>query len=154
MRDGVTDFGITIRPLSVPAHHDLRRGFLVFLGQRLDQRLVEHPSPPCASGLRIRSRCGAWRSGAQLALLQQRVQLYLVDDRRHVGFIQQALQVRRMEVAYADAFHRALIAQLDQFAPGGDVLILLRARPVDQVKINIVQPEFSKLVSSAASGSP
>ncbi len=29
--------------VQVPAHHDLRRSLLVFLGQRLDQRLVEYP---------------------------------------------------------------------------------------------------------------
>nr|BAO20972.1 2,5-diketo-D-gluconate reductase A [Serratia marcescens] len=129
--------------VQVPAHHNLRRGFLVFFGQRLDQRLVEYAftalrqRAPGFGGDMVRGV-----PGAQLALLQQRVQLDLVDDRRHVGFIQQTLQVRRMEVAYADAFHQALFAQLDQLAPGGDVLILLRARPVDQIQIHIVQLEL------------
>ena len=50
MRDGVTDFGITIRPLSASAPRSAP-GFFVFSASALISGWSNTPSPPCASGL-------------------------------------------------------------------------------------------------------
>ena len=72
-----------------------------------------------------------------------RVELYLVDVRCH-ALIEQALQVRWLEVGRTDGAHQASTEQRDQARESLDIAILVGVGPVHQQQIEIVQPEAAQ----------
>src|SRR5919199_1680160 len=78
---------------------------------------------------------------AQLPLLVERMELHLIHDRHDAGLVHQPSQVMRLEVRHPDRPDTSLPAQPDQRAPGLDVLLPARARPVDEVQVERLQPE-------------
>src|SRR6478752_5122434 len=69
------------------------------------------------------------------------MQLDLVDRRGEEGQVDDVGEVFSMEVAHADGPGVAVLLPLHQAAPAVDILALLARRPVDQVQIDVVQPE-------------
>ena len=90
-------------------------------------------------GLRGDAALGVER--AQRALLKARMQLDLVDRRRHAGLADDPLQMLGGEIGDADRFREPLLAQLDQRAPRLDIEPALRRRPMDEVEVDIVELE-------------
>ena len=87
--------------------------------------------------------------GGDLRLLVGRVQLDLVDRGNGVGLGDQPLEVRHHEVRDADAPGLAVLANLLERTPGLDIAVLRRGRPVDQVQVDLLEPE---LVEAACHG--
>ena len=79
--------------------------------------------------------------GAQLGLLEVRVQLDLVDGRQLLGLALEPLEVLDAEVGDADRARVALLLDPFEGAPGVEVAVLARHRPVDQVEVDVVHPE-------------
>ena len=143
MREGVTDLGMT----TLPSWTCQRR--TTWAGVRESRCAI-----PVIDGVLEQLAAGGQRApglgddavlgveGAQLALLQVRVQLDLVEGRQLAGLVEQPLQVRGLEVADpggADAAlrsaARAARARCRRSAS------LRRHRPVDQVEVDDVQAE-------------
>ena len=78
---------------------------------------------------------------AHLRLREARVQLDLVDRRRHAGVVDDAGEVLLGEVGDADRAHQPVLLQLDERAPRLDVLALAGVGPVDEVQVDALEPE-------------
>ena len=85
---------------------------------------------PCAA---LYSRAAVRASG--------RVELDLVDRRRHPGLRDQPVQVRRLEVGDTDRPGLPRRQQRREGLPGVDVQVAGRQRPVDQQQVDVVQSE-------------
>ncbi len=72
-------------------------------------------------------------------LRQRRVQLDLVQRGRDARLVDQATQMRLVEVRDADGPHAPFVAQADQRLPAVDIGVHRRQRPVDQVQVQIIQ---------------
>jgi hypothetical protein len=79
--------------------------------------------------------------GDQRPLGEQRVQLNLIDTGHDTGRGDEPLQVRRVKVRDTDRSSESALAQLEQALPGLDIPAQGRLRPVDQVEIDVVQPQ-------------
>ncbi len=77
----------------------------------------------------------------QLRLRQPRMQLDLVDRRNDAGGINQDREVLGLEIADSDGPDPALIAQVSEGLEGVDELVERRLRPMDQVRVEIVEPK-------------
>src|SRR5690606_28104224 len=77
----------------------------------------------------------------KFCLLEPWVELHLVHNRQDAGFIEQLLKLFSVEIAHPDGFRQAFVSQLDQGFPGLHKLALLWHRPVNQVKVDIIQTE-------------
>ena len=114
IRSGVTDLGMTTLPsCEVPADDDLARVFACV--SAISVMTGSSRTAPCASGLQASvtmpsSACSRRRP----ACWRQRVQLDLVDRRRHAGLVDDAPQVRGLEVRDADRADHALGLELGE----------------------------------------
>ena len=97
---------------------------------------------PCPSGLHASVRIpSSLVLVAQAHLLEVRVQLDLVDRRRHAGLRNQAFEVLRLEVGDPDRPHQPFRLQLDKGLPRLHIQVVGGHRPVDQVQIDVLQLE-------------
>ena len=69
------------------------------------------------------------------------MQLHLVDGGHGAGLVDQALQVRDLEVRHADRPRPTFGRDLLKGAPRLDVAVDRRQRPVDQVEVDVVEPK-------------
>ena len=76
--------------------------------------------------------------GAQLVLLEERVELDLVDRRQRLGLAGQPLEVLDAEVGDADRAGTALGVDPFEGAPGVEVEVPRGDRPVDQVEVDVL----------------
>ena len=127
MRSLVRRFRDDDQPLlEVPADDRLRDRLAVLLGDRAERRVVEQP----AAAERAPALDGDAVAGVELALvalLEARMQLDLVDHRRHAGLADDALEVVLVEVRDADRADAARLPELDQRLPRLDIVVLARA---------------------------
>src|SRR5699024_5540987 len=80
--------------------------------------------------------------GPQGCLLEVRMQFDLVDDGDDTGGIKQGLKVPDIEVAYANGSGQPFVAQLNHGFPGIDVFVLFGYGPVNEIEIDIIEPEL------------
>src|SRR5678815_127984 len=78
-----------------------------------------------------------------------RVELHLVDVRYHARYVNQLLNVRRLEVRHADRSYLACLQQVDHAAPGIDETSLGRVGPVDQQEVDVVETESGQALFEA-----
>ncbi len=135
-RSGVTVLGMTIRPESRCQRMTTWAGVFPCLAA-ISARTGSCRSWPWPSGLQdsvlIPSRSWTARRGP---LLEPRVQLDLIDGRRHTRLVDDPLQMVFVEVRHADRSGPPVLAQLHQRLPGLDEAALLGRRPVDQVEVD------------------
>jgi hypothetical protein len=96
---------------------------------------------PLAIGLQASVTMLLGVEAAQLRLLESRMQLHLVDGGHHSGRIDDGLKVLDLEVRDADRPGTPSGLQLDQRLPGLDVEVPRGGRPVDEVQVDVVEPE-------------
>ena len=126
--------------LQMPAQDHLGDGAAVLLRQRREQRIAEQRAlAERAPRLDRDAAGGAFR--AQRRLLERRVALDLVDRGNDSGLGDQPVEMVGIEVGDADRARAALLAQPDQRAPGLDIEAARRDRPMDQIEIDMVEPE-------------
>jgi hypothetical protein len=77
----------------------------------------------------------------QWRLLEVGVQLDLVDCRRLAGCVDDRPQVRLLEVRHPDRANQPFALQLDERLPRVHVAVVRGHRPVDQVQVEIVEPQ-------------
>ena len=124
--------------LQGPAEHDLRRRPGVRRGHRLHDRVMQAP----AAGQRAVGLDGDAVSPAEVdqrGLGEERVQLELVDHRRHVRRRQQLAQVRLHVVADADRACPALGVDRLQRAPAPRPSF--EHGPVDEVQVDVLEAD-------------
>ena len=115
-----------VAELQVPAQDRLGRGLAVPLGDRGDRLVVEQLAlGERAPGLGGDAVLGV--PGAQLGLLEARVQLDLVDGRPGLGLGLQPFEILDAEVGDADRARAPLLVDPFEGAPGVDEAILARA---------------------------
>ena len=71
-------------------------------------------------------------------------QLNLVGDGADCGFGQKSIQMSRLEVRNADGACLAGCQQLLKGLPGGDILVALGQRPVDQQQIDVCHVKLTQ----------
>ena len=74
--------------------------------------------------------------GPQGPLLESRMQLDLIDGRRHTGLVDDPFEMVFVEVRDADRRGPPLLAKPHQRLPGLDETALLGGRPMDQVEVD------------------
>jgi hypothetical protein len=92
---------------------------------------------------------------AGLLLGDQRTELDLVDLGSDARLGDQTLDVSRLEVRSSDRPNASIVTKLYQPAPSIDVAVLPRHRPVDEVLVDVVEPEpFEALLQLARDVEP
>ena len=128
IRSGVDRFGDhDVAELQVPAQDHLRRGAVVVGGDGFDRPVFEQ----VALGQRAPGLGGdvvVGVPGAQLGLLEARVQLDLVHGRPPLGLVLEPLQVLDAEVGDADRAGAAFLLDPFEGAPGVEEEVLGSAR--------------------------
>ena len=69
------------------------------------------------------------------------MQLNLVHNRNSLGLTEQTLQVFRQEITHTDRANQPFLSALFHFMPCIEVRILPGARPVNEVKVNVVKSQ-------------
>ena len=141
IRSGVTDLGMTTLPSCRCQRRIAWAGRLaVALGDRDDRLVVEQralgeraPGLGDDAVLRV--------PGAQLGLLEARVQLDLVDGRQRAGLAPRAVRGPRCGSWRRRSCAPPLLVDALEGAPGIDEEVLARHRPVDQVEVDVVEAE-------------
>jgi hypothetical protein len=91
--------------------------------------------------------------GAQaLLILQEWLELDLFDGRHDVADFGEAVEVLGLEARDSDAAHQAFALQVDQREPRLLIEPAARGRPVDQVQIEMVEPELGQARLEGAAG--
>ena len=80
------------------------------------------------------------------------VQLDLVDGGNDTGRRDDALEMRHEEVRDPDAAGQAGVAQFDQLLPGMQVVVLRGCRPVDEVEVDLVEPQAVQALADRVVG--
>jgi hypothetical protein len=125
----------------VPAQHHLGWSSRVLVGGLGD--LVPLEQSGATSQRRPALRHGAVSSVSRslLVLREVRVQLDLVDRRRHTGLGDDAVEVLGQEVRGANRAHGAFVTHTDERLPRLDVLVDGWLRPVDEEQVEPVESE-------------
>ena len=96
---------------------------------------------PARAGSTPRSQCVLGVEAPQLLLLEAEVQLDLVDRRDDLCLVDQSLEVVWLEVGHADRPDTPVGVELLQRPPRLDVTVEARLGPMDQVEVDVVQPQ-------------
>src|SRR5258707_9375939 len=80
----------------------------------------------------------------QLFLLKPRMQLDLIDRWYNPGCIDNSLEMRNGEIGYPDRFGSSLFLEFYQRFPGLDVCVLTWLRPMNQIKIHVIELKVFK----------
>src|SRR5919106_2122011 len=89
---------------------------------------------------------------AEALLLEEWLELDLVDGRHDVAHFGEAAEGRRAEVRDPDAAHQAFALEVDEHEPRLLVQPAARGRPVDQIEIEVVEPELGEARLEGAEG--
>jgi hypothetical protein len=125
----------------VPAQDHLGRRLAVRLRDRGDARVGEHVAAARERAPGLGDDAVPLVELAQRGLGEVRVQLHLVDGGHGARLVDQPLQVRDLEVRHPDRARPTVARDLLQRAPRVDVAVALRQRPVDEVEVDVVEPE-------------
>ena len=88
----------------------------------------------------------------QPRLREARMDLQLIDRRRHAGLVDDPAQVLGEEVGDADRAHEPFLLQLDERLPRLDVVIVRGDGPVDQIEVEMAQLEPLEARATGALG--
>ena len=130
-------------------------------GDTLQIRIAQHLVGPAQRAPCLGDDAVRIVVGQLFALLEVRVQLDLVDGRRHTCIANEQVDVAGQEVADANVLDQAAFASFDQRFPCLDELALAWVRPVNQIEIDVVEThtahallngEQSLVVSMVAAG--
>src|ERR1022692_757594 len=135
--------------LQAPSDHDLGRALGVSLSDVEDCRVAEFVSPrQGAVGLELYPLVVA--EVEQLLLVEERVELDLVDGGGDLRAVEQLLKMSDGVVAHAYGPARTPSLELHQRLPG--LAPELRDRPVDQIEVDVAQPELAQAPVAGGQG--
>ena len=128
--------------LYIPAQRHLGSALSVFLTDLCQDRMSENPMISFGK----RSPC-LWlhtvffHQGKGVFLLEKRMQLYLIDCRRHFHCLTQIRKPRRIEVTYADGLELSFFVR---FLHGTVCADVISHGLMEQIQIQIIQPQLVK----------